>query len=479
MFEKGQELELYIEDMSNQGQGIGKADGFAIFVPGVVPGDTIKCELTKIKKNFGFGKVTGIITPSPDRVKPVCKYFYDCGGCDLGELSYEGQLALKEKQVIDKLSRLGKLENPKVNQIIGMEEPYYYRNKAVMQISTGGNIMRKGGIIENLDAPRVGFFRKKSHEVVDCKECLLQNPASMAAADAIRRFMEEDNITAWDEKWQQGLMKQMTVKTAFGTGQVMVIITINGKGIPNFEKLVYMMDEYIAEAGYSLESIYIDNNKDLVNIAGSKVIRKDLGGISFEISPRSFYQVNPVMTIALYDKVKEYANLTGSETVLDLYCGVGSIGLWCADGAKSILGIEVVKEAVIDANRNAVINGIVNARYITGKAEDVLSDLMKIGTGVEVSESEVGKYDKEPVKMAMNADVVILDPPRSGCHEDLLDAVTKVAPERIVYVSCDPATLARDVRVLTEKGYKFIEATPFDVFCGTGHVECVVLMSRV
>ena len=479
MFEKGQIVQIEIEDISDQGQGIGKAEGMAIFVGGVTLGDKVTVELTKIKKRYAFAKLIEINKPSQYKVKPVCQYQSQCGGCPLMNTSYQGQLVLKEKHVKDRLSRLGGLDNPKVNPIVGMDEgtEFYYRNKATMPISTGGNIMRKGGIIENLGDPAIGFYKGKSNEVVDCKECYIQSPAAIAAMEATRAFMEQDNITAWDDKWEQGLMRHMIVRTSFKTGEVMVTYIVNGKGIPNGEKLIEMVDDAVYEAGFSLESVNISTKKDkviggeiygkeIIPYAGKHIIVDYIGDLKFEVSPRSFYQVNPIMTEKLYAKAKEYAQLTGEENILDLYCGVGSIGLFMADKAKQVLGIEVVKEAVLDANRNAVINGIVNARFLTGKAEEELPKLLD------------GKGDADLVKVAKNADVVVLDPPRAGCAPWLLDAVCQVAPERIVYVSCDPATLARDIKILCDNGYEFVEATPYDLFPMTNHVECVCLLSR-
>ena len=476
MFKKGQEAELYIEDISDQGQGIGKIDGFAVFVQGAVPGDRVKCVLTKVKKNFAFAKLVDILEASSYRVKPSCPNYYECGGCDFGEINYEGQLKIKEKQVKDKLFRIGGIDPEKVKKIMPMENNFHYRNKVAMQISTGGKTVRKSGITENYEKPSVGFFKRKTHDVVDCGECILQNPSAIAAAKAMRRFLEDNNITAWDENRQQGLMKQMTVKTAITTGEVMVVIKINGNKIPDCEKLVHLMDEYINAVNYSLESVYIDNNKDLVNIAGKRVIIEDFGNIRYEISPMSFYQVNPVMTVKMYDKVREYADMKGNETLLDLYCGVGSIGLWCAGDAKNILGIEAEHSAILDANRNAVINRIVHARYIRGKAEKVIKELVCEQKNDHIA---ANKYDSDIIKMAKKANTVIVDPPRSGCHKDLLDTIVKVAPEKIVYVSCDPAALARDIKILTNNGYEFVEGTPFDVFCHTRHVETVALLFKL
>lgn len=477
MFEKGQTCQIKIEDMSNEGQGIGRADGMAVFVPGAVPGDLVTVELTKVKKTYAFSRLVQVDEPSADRIEALCRYYTQgCGGCGMGQLSYEGQLELKRKQIYDKLVRLGGVEKPKVNDMIGMDEPFQYRNKAQFPISTGGIITRKGGIVENLGECAIGFYKPKSHEVVNCQDCMLQSPAAMAAAEGSASFMKEDNITAWDEKWEKGLMRHLIVKTAFGTGEVMVILVINGNGIPNGQKLVEMLDDAIYEAGYSLESVILNVNKkksseimgeECSTLAGKPTILEQVGDLSFEISPQSFYQVNPVQMKKLYDKAVEYADLTGEETVLDLYCGVGTIGLYCASKAKQIVGIESVKDAVIDANRNAVVNGIVNARFLCGKAEELLPELL----AAEEDPDGIAEYVKA-------AKVAILDPPRAGCRPELLEAVAETKVERIVYISCDPATMARDIKVLGCLGYELQEATPVDMFPWTGSMETAAKLVR-
>jgi len=491
---KGDIVRLRIEDISNEGQGIGKADGFAVFVKNTVVGDVVEAELTKVKKNYAFGKVVEVVEESDLRQEPICQYAGQCGGCAFQKMTYEGQLELKKKQIVDKLVRLGGLEEPKVNDAIGMEEPFRYRNKASMPVSTGGLITRKGGIVEPVHEPRIGFYQAKSHDVVDCEDCMLQSEPAMAAARALRQFMEEDNITSYDPRWEKGLMRHMIVRTAMGTGQVMVILVINGKGIPNASKLVQMLDDAIFDvpvyeegplAGieFSLESVVININKnntsdilgeECITLAGSPTIMEKVGDLEFEISPLSFYQVNPQQMEKLYGKVVEYADLKGGETVLDLYCGVGSIGLFLADDMRKkgdeagrVIGIESVKPAVIDANRNAVVNGIVNARYVCGKAEEEMPKMVS-GEGL-----------KDESLRITQADVVILDPPRAGCEEELLKAVVDVDPSKIVYVSCDPATLARDIKYLVANGYEFVEATPVDLFPWTSHVECVSLLQKV
>ena len=543
--EKGQIVELTIEDMSAEGRGIGKIyddeRGFAVFVQDTVVGDRVKVELTKVKKNYAFGRVSEMLALSQDRQESFCPHSGLCGGCVYSQLSYEAQLALKEKQVREKLVRLGGLTDPVIMPIIGMgsedatEVPFRYRNKASMPVSTGGLITQKGGIVKPVHEPRVGFYRPKSHDVVDCEDCLLQSEPAMAAAAALRKFMEEDHITSYDPRWEKGLMRHMIVRTAAGTGEVMVILVINGKAIPNAPKLIEMLDEAIynvpvyengplAGVEFNLESVIVNINKsknlegqilgeECITIAGKPTITEEVGGLSFEISPLSFYQVNREQMVRLYEKALEYASLKGDETVLDLYCGVGTIGLFAAaemnrrtvelnaaaasgqavENAASgqaaaaalsgttasgpaaadkspgrVIGIESVKGAVLDANRNATINGIVNARYVCGKAEEELPKMVD-------PKSEL----KDESLRVTHADVVILDPPRAGCEQPLLEAVVKAAPERIVYVSCDPATLARDIKWLGEHGYEFKEATPCDMFPWTGHVETVCLLSKL
>ena len=331
--EKGQILELTIEDMSQEGKGIGKADGFAVFVDGAVVGDKVRVQLRKVKKRYGFGKLIEIIEESPDRVESFCEQRGECGGCPYGQRSYDAQLALKEKQVRDKLERLGGINDPVVYPIMAMDEPFRYRNKASMPVSTVGLITLKGGIVQPVHEPLVGFFGARSHEVADCCDCWLQSEPAMAAAEALRQFMTEDHITSYDPRWEKGLMRHMIVRTAAGTGEVMVILVINGKAIPNAQKLVEMLDEAIynvpvyddgpmAGVEFSLESVVINVNKsknlegpilgeECITIAGKPTITEEVGGMKFEISPLSFYQVNREQMVKLYDKVLEYADLKG------------------------------------------------------------------------------------------------------------------------------------------------------------------------
>jgi 23S rRNA (uracil1939-C5)-methyltransferase len=379
-------------------------------------------------------------------------------------MSYEGQLTWKRKAVADRLVRIGGVEDPVVRETVGMERPWGYRNKAQFPVRPA----------EAPGAAAIGFYRGKSHQVVDLGECPVQSEAAMALAQALREYMAADHVPAYDEKTGKGLVRHLIVKTAFGTGEVMAVVVVNGRSLPNWAKLVRLMDDAVnglapaPDGGveFSLESVVLNVNRrktaeimgeECVTLAGKPVILERVGGLDFEISPRSFYQVNPAQMVKLYDKALEYAGLTGGETLLDLYCGVGAIGLYAASCAKRVIGIEAVKSAVLDANRNAVINGVVNAEFISGKAEAELPKLLEQGT---------------------SPDVIVLDPPQAGCDPALLDAAVAAGPARIVYISCDPATQARDIKILCGKGYRFVEAQPVDLFPQTPHVECCCLLSR-
>ena len=489
--EKGQFVKLKIDDMTGDGEGLGKMpEGPAVFVRGAVAGDVVSVKLTKVKKRYAFGQLMEILKPSEKRTKGFCSLQEECGGCPYGKLTYNAQALIKEKHVKDALVRIAGIKNPKVNEILFNPVKFHYRNKATMPIWAGGVITRKGGISENLGEPSIGFYRTKSREVINCSECMLQQEPVTAVSEAIRVFMKSDNITAYDPKWERGLLRRVTVRTSAETGEVMVILVINGNGIPNGAKLIEMMDSAVYETGYSLESVILNINKDKdavygdknITIAGKPVIKELVCGMNFEISPLSFFQVNSVQMENLYNLVAKYADLKGGETILDLYCGAGTIGLWLLNDLRHkihndiiserifettrVLGIESSKSSITDANRNAVINGFVNARYVHGKSEDMLPKLMR-----------AGELKDESLRVK-SADVVILDPPRAGCRENLLQTVVDAKPEKIVYVSCDPATMARDIKFLSKKRYGFIEATPVEMFSWTGHVETVVLLSH-
>ena len=480
--EKNQIIEIKIDDMLDDGRAFGRCEGCAVFVSGgAVPGDIIKARVTKAKKSSAEAALTDIVSASPDRIPAECPYAGICGGCTMQELSYEAQKILKEEQVRAKLKRLGGIDDPKVNPIIGADTLKYYRNKAVFAVGPHGE---------------VGFLKGKSHFVMDIDDCLLQSDAAMVCADALRVFLKETGIKG---------ITQLTVKTAFGTGEVMTVLEADGKEIPRIEELVEIFDDAVFslscdEEGnpaadtraYSLESVALIHQGKCRIIAGKptineEVITEDGRSLAFEISPQSFYQVNPEQMERLYDKAAEYADLRGGETVLDLYCGAGTIGLWLLEDLRNrdieafektrVIGIESVKPAVLDANRNSVINGVINTRYICGKAEEELPGMMGLAKLYKWNEVN-DRVEREPEIRLEHADVAVLDPPRAGCAEPLLAAVVQAAPDRIVYVSCDPGTLARDIKYLTANGYEFIEATPVDQFPWTSHIEVVARIQK-
>ena len=446
MLEKDQKYTIEITDLGHEGEGIGRLEGVAVFVPGTVPLDVAEVTIKELKKSFAFGKLEKIVEPSKYRVEPSCQYANTCGGCPMMPIAYDAQLKMKKKMVVDSLERIGKIIDPEVKNTMGMKTPFGYRNKAQFPISSTG----------------IGFYKVKSHDVVDCDQCIIQTQAADQAKDVLRKYILSDKVSSYDEKTEEGLLRHLVVKTAFGTGEVMVILVMNGRKLPNRDKLIDMMVKGVP----NLKSLVVNVNtrktsqimgKECITIFGKDKIIEKMEGLSFEISPLSFYQVNPVQMKRLYNMVIEYGQLNGTQTVFDLYSGVGSIGLYCAKKALKVIGIESEKDAYLDAVRNAIINNIVNAEFIHGKTEIELPKLLEKG--------------EKP-------DVVILDPPRSGCHELLLASVAEMAPARIVYVSCNPATLARDIKILCASGYEFVEAQPVDMFPNTMHVECVVNLER-
>ena len=526
-------FEVKITDVSTSGEGIGRAEGVVVFVPGTVPGDIAEIEITERKKNSARGRLVKLSVPSPDRTEPFCPYFQRCGGCTLQNLTYEAQLRLKERQLRDKLERIYGGVFPEPEPIVGMDEPWHYRNKGTYAVYAGSAQMNRDGSVSNAERPRVGFYDGKDRRIVECMSCPIQSPAAEKAADALREYIKESGISVYDEKRKKGRLHQMVVRTGFKSREVMVTLVVSGRKIPRPELLTDLMfravdslnDEIEArltakaeeeglssyaevetdESWYELKSLIIDHSAgegshrghqgrsgrggasrngrssgsgnsfgrrkkggfngngtsagvrgagaDFEVLYGDPVITDESAGLLFELSPQSFYQVNPVQMEKLYATVLEFADLKGDETVFDLYCGVGTIGLYCARNAKYVWGIESVKSAVLDANRNAVINGIVNIQFLEGKAEEEIGPLLE---RLRRERAEDGFWTEHSEDSERAADVVIVDPPRAGCRPELLQAVMNAAPEKIIYVSCDPGTLARDLAYLT--GTKAFEA---------------------
>ncbi|TYQ17819.1 UNVERIFIED_CONTAM: 23S rRNA (uracil1939-C5)-methyltransferase [Acetivibrio alkalicellulosi] len=443
---KNEVYTLKITGMTHEGQGVGRINNFTVFVDGAIEEEDVEIKIIKLHKSYGIGKLLKILNPSPERTKPFCEVYKRCGGCSLQHMNTDAAIRFKENLVRESIRRIGKLENVKIHGIITMENPFYYRNKAQYPV-------RK--VNDNL---KVGFYAKRSHDIIDCQECGIQNQISDRVKSIAKEYIEKNNVSTYDETTGKGLIRHIITRVGFKTGQVMVVVVVNGKSIPKKEKLI---DELIREVP-QIKSIFINVNREKTNVIlgreniliyGEKSITDYIGDFKFNISPVSFFQVNPIQTEVLYKKALEYAGLTGSETVFDLYCGIGTISLFLSKKAIKVYGVEVVEEAIEDAKENARINGVTNVEFISGEAEKVLPG------------------------MGIKADVVVLDPPRKGCDERLLDALAGIEPSRIVYVSCNPATLARDLKYLTEKGYEVVEIQPVDMFPHTTHVECVVRLS--
>ena len=450
-YRKNDIVTLDIEDCGVDGEGIGKADGFTVFVKDAVIGDRVTAKIMKAKKNYGYGRLMEILKPSPYRVEPKCAFARQCGGCQLQALSYEQQLAFKEKKVRGHLERIGGFTELPMEPIIGMDEPYHYRNKA--QFPVGKN--KEGRII-------TGFYAGRTHTIIENRDCALGVSQNKEVLDRVIAHMEAYGIEPYNEETGKGLVRHILIRYGFFTGEVMVCLVLNGSSIPQKETLI----EHLLEIP-GMTSITINVNKKRSNVIlgeeirllwGKPYITDKIGDISYQISPLSFFQVNPFQTGKLYSKALEYADLHGEETVWDLYCGIGTISLFLAQKAKFVRGVEIIPAAIENANDNARLNGIENVEFFVGKAEEVLP----------------AEYKKNGIY----ADVIVVDPPRKGCEESLLATMIEMKPKRIVYVSCDSATLARDLKYLCERGYELRKVCPVDQFGGTVHVETVVLLGR-
>ena len=450
-YRKNDIVTLEIVDCGTDGEGIGKADGFTVFVKDAVIGDTVKAKIMKAKKNYGYGRLMEILKPSPYRVEPVCPSARQCGGCQLQAVSYEEQKVFKEKKLRGHLERIGGFHDLPMEPLIGMDEPYHYRNKA--QFPVGRN--KEGRII-------TGFYAGRTHAIIENRDCTLGIPQNKDVLDRVIAHMEKYNIAPYDEMTGRGLVRHIFVRYGFFTGEIMVCLIINGQELPHQKELIEKLCEMPGMTSISLNINKKRNNVILGDkvktIWGQEFITDKIGDISYEISPLSFFQVNPKQTWKLYSKALEYADLHGEETVWDLYCGIGTISLFLAQKARFVRGVEIVPAAIEDAKRNAKINNIENVEFFVGKAEEVLP--------------------REYEKNGVYADVIVVDPPRKGCDEMLLKTILKMQPKRVVYVSCDSATLARDLLFLCDNGYELKKVCGVDQFPQTVHVETVVLLSH-
>ncbi len=477
-YKKNDVVNLTIEDIGTEGEGIGKIDGFTLFVKDAVVGDVVEAKIMKAKKNYAYARLERVIIPSPFRVEPRCAYHRQCGGCQIQALSYEKQLEFKQRKVRNNLLRIGgfapELLEEIMEPIVGMEEPYHYRNKAQYPVG-----MNKDGQIVT------GFYAGRTHSIIANTECYLGVPANKDILEMVLEYMEQNHVPAYDEESGKGCVRHVLIRTGFTSGEIMVCLVINGRDkklcktgeyLPNQEDL---LSRLAAVQGMTSVSVSINTEKtnvimgkethvlwgeptisDVIHVRDMQKEDYPTTGqeLTFKISPLSFYQVNPVQTEKLYSLALEYAGLTGQETVWDLYCGIGTISLFLANKAKQVYGVEIVPQAIEDARENAKRNSIDNAEFFVGKAEEVLPE----------------KYAKEGIY----ADVIVVDPPRKGCDEACLETMLKMQPKRIVYVSCDSATMARDVKILCEGGYELKKVRPVDQFGHTVHTETVVLLSQ-
>ena len=443
--QKNDYIDARFEDLTHDGAGVAKVEGYPIFVPNGLPGEKAKIKVLKVNKGYGFGRLIELYEKSPYRVEPQCPIYKECGGCQLQHLSYEGQLKAKEKQVRDVLQRIGRLENIDVHPVLGMKEPWRYRNKA--QVPVGE---QEGGLIG-------GFYQQRSHKIIDMKECIIQQEKNDEVVQAVIEICSRYGVTAYDENTHKGDLRHVMARYGLTTGEVMVVLITRTNELPHKNEIIKEITEQIK----GIKSIVQNINKQKTNVifgdktkvlCGEEVIYDFIGDIKFAISARSFYQVNPEQTKVLYEKALEYAGLSGNESVIDAYCGIGTISLFLAQKAKKVFGVEIVPEAIEDAKRNAELNGITNAEFAVGEAEVVIPKWYEDGN---------------------TADVLVVDPPRKGCDEALLKTIIEMKPQKVVYVSCNLGTLARDLRILEDGGYQTVEVQPVDMFPQTMHVECV------
>jgi len=450
MFQKNQLMEVMFEDVTHEGLGVAKPNSFPVFVAGGLPGEVGQIKITKMLKTHGFGRLLKLEKSSVDRVQPVCSVYKQCGGCHLQHLSYQGQLEVKRKIVQNALLRIGKLEGVTVQPVIQMDDPWRYRNKVQVPVaSVDGELV-------------TGFYSNRSHDVVAMDQCMIQIEENDEAVQIVKQICQKYHVAAYDEATHQGVLRHIMVRYGAATKELMLVLVTRVKDFKHKEQVI----REIVAALPQLKSFVQNINAKRTNVIlgeqneilwGSDTISDCIGDIQFKISPHSFYQVNPVQTEMMYQKVLEFAKLTGQEFVIDAYCGVGTISLFLARQARTVLGIEIVPQAIADARHNAQLNDIDNVAFVVGAAELVMGKMQETGE---------------------RADVVVIDPPRKGCDKELLAAIVSMASDRVVYVSCNPATLARDLRILVDGGYSIEEVQPFDMFPMTGSIEVIVQLSR-
>lgn len=442
-------FDIDIIDIGINGEGIGKIDNFTIFVDGALPNETVNIKIIKVKKNYGYGKLIKIIKPSPYRINPLCENFGKCGGCNLLHLSYDEQLNIKSKFIQTNLKKIAKIENIKVPKAIGMDNPFNYRNKASFPINF-------------TDKVNIGFYKPRSHNIINIDNCLIQNPINNIIIQKTKTFIKENNISIYDENTGKGDLRHIVTRIANKTNELLICVVINNnkflykdlliknfKDIPNIDSIVI---------NYNTKNNNVILGDKVETILGKGYIVDYIKDLKFNISPLSFYQVNPIQTEVLYETALNFCNLTSNEIVFDAYCGIGTISLFLAKKCKKVYGIEIVPDAIKNAISNAELNNINNAEFFVGKSEDIIPKL--------IFENNI------------YPDVIVVDPPRKGCDKILLDAIIKTSIKKLVYISCDNSTLARDIAYLSNFGFKLDKIQPVDMFCMTTHIECVALITR-
>ncbi|TGA98351.1 23S rRNA (uracil(1939)-C(5))-methyltransferase RlmD [Sporolactobacillus shoreae] len=448
--EKNDQIDVTFSDLTQDGSGVAKVDGYTLFVPGALPGEKGTIQVLKTKKGYGYGRLIQLTKPSEKRVDPPCPIYDQCGGCAIQHLSPEGQLDHKRQIVIDALERIGGFSDVTVYPTLGMDEPWDYRNKIQVPVATQNGTFA------------FGFYKKRSHEIVNMDHCIITDPTIDDIVQTVRRIAEDNSIAPYDESKNRGTLRHVMARVGKKTGEVMVVLITRTEELPFRKNFIKELTEKHPEIKSIVQNI---NPKSTNAILGEKtktlwgrdVIYDQIGGVTFAISAQSFFQVNPEQTEVLYGKALEYAGLTGDETVIDAYCGIGTISLFLAKQAKEVYGVEIVPEAIEDARKNAELNQITNAYFEAGKAEDVIPNWRDQGI--------------EP-------DVIVVDPPRKGCEASLIETMIAMQPKRIVYVSCNPATLARDLKMLVPGGYEIKKVQPVDMFPQTLHVECCVSLEK-
>ena len=448
--QKNEYYDVKIESLTHDGLGVARVDGFPVFVANALVGEEINMKVTLVKKTYAFGRAVDYFVTSGERVKPECGIYKQCGGCQVQHLSYEGQLKMKHDTVVNHLKRIGHIEDANVLPTIGMQNPSRYRNKT--QVPFG---YADGKVV-------AGFYQKRSHEIINMQSCLIQTDISDQIVETMRQLCQELELAPYNESLNLGVLRHVIVRVGFKTEEIMVTLVTRTHEIPNSELLI----QRLVSKYPKIKSIAQNVNPKVTNVIfgdetrilyGESYIYDEMNGIRFAISPRSFYQVNPIQTETLYSKAVEYAQLSGNEIVFDAYCGIGTITLFLAQHAKQVYGVEIIPEAIEDAKMNARLNGFENTQFAVGKSEEIIPAWIENG---------------------IVPDVIVVDPPRKGCDRSLLDTMLEAAPDRIVYVSCDSSTLARDLRVLIDGGYKLEVVQPVDMFPQTAHIECVAKLVR-